>query len=535
MFTIFSATHKRLLPLIVAAFAASATLPAGTAFAEPKQGGSLTSFSTGYRTLNPGVQSGAATGAPGSQIFAGLVTVEKDYEIAPYLAKSWSVSDDQLTVTFDLVEDARFHDGVAITGEDVKFSLETVKANHPFGRSMFGSVETIDVPEPHKVVLNLSQPVPGLMLSLQPLLMPIMPKHIYDDGQDMKKHPRNMEDVVGSGPFKVEENIPAERLTLVRNEDFFIADRPYLDRIAYPIVKDPLTRVLMLEKGEIAYAPFSGIRPNDAKRLENVDGVNMTTDGYDAIGYIHYLELNLRDKPFSDRNVREALAHAIDTDFLSKVIFGGRTVPGTGPLHTGNPFYSADTPHYDADLDKAASMLDEAGYPKGENGERFSFTLDIPSWAPQAHVPMAEYIQAQMAKLDIKVELRRAPDFGTWVKRISSWDYEATMNGSFNYPDPVIGMHRHFDCDNIKNVIWSNTQGYCDPEMDKMLDAAAIETDFEARKKIYADIQAKAQQDLAMIYMPQDFSATVYQDGIGNLPDSPFGGLAPLTNVYLED
>ena len=148
---------------------------------------------------------------------------------------------------------------------------------------------------------------------------------------------------------------------------------------------------------------------------------------------------------------------------------------------------------------------------------------------------MAEYIQAQMAKLDIKVELRRAPDFGTWVKRISSWDYEATMNGSFNYPDPVIGMHRHFDCDNIKNVIWSNTQGYCDPEMDKMLDAAAIETDFEARKKIYADIQAKAQQDLAMIYMPQDFSATVYQDGIGNLPDSPFGGLAPLTNVYLED
>ena len=137
MFTIFSANQRRLLPLIVAAFAASATLPAGTAFAEPKQGGSLTSFSTGYRTLNPGVQSGAATGAPGSQIFAGLVTVEKGYEIAPYLAKSWSVSDDQLTVTFDLVEDARFHDGVAITGEDVKFSLETVKANHPFGRSMF--------------------------------------------------------------------------------------------------------------------------------------------------------------------------------------------------------------------------------------------------------------------------------------------------------------------------------------------------------------------------------------------------------------
>ncbi|MFD2857813.1 ABC transporter substrate-binding protein [Seohaeicola zhoushanensis] len=399
---------RRLTSAAPIALAAAIGL-APIAQADPKDGGTLTTFTSGYRTLNPAVQSGAATGAPGSQIFAGLVTVGKDYVVQPYLADAWQVSDDQLTVTFDLVGGAKFHDGQPITGEDVKFSLETVRANHPFGSAMFGNVESIEVPAPDKVVLHLAKPVPGLLYSLQPLLMPILPKHVYGDGQDMKTHPRNMENVVGSGPFKVEENNPAERLVLVKNQDFFLKGKPHLDKIVYPMVKDPLTRVLMLEKGEIDYAPFAGIRPNDASRLEKAKGAHVTTDGYEAIGYVHYLELNLRNEPFSKREVREALAHAIDTGFLAKVIFGGRTVPGTGPLHTGNPFYSADVPTYEPDMDKAAAMLDAAGYPVGADGSRFSFVLDVPSWAPAAHVPMAEYIQAQLAKLKINVELRKAP------------------------------------------------------------------------------------------------------------------------------
>jgi peptide/nickel transport system substrate-binding protein len=518
--------------------AAPIALAAALSFApaaHAQDGGTLNMFTSGYRTLNPAVQSGAATGVPGSQIFAGLITVGADYAIQPYLAQSWTVSDDQLTVTFTLTPNAHFHDGTTITGEDVKFSLEAVRENHPFGAAMFGNVASIDVPDDTTVVLHLSQPVPGLMYAFQPLLMPILPEHVYGDGQPLKTHPRNMENVVGSGPFKVAENTPAERLVLVKNDDFFLPDKPHLDKIVFPVVKDPLTRVLMLEKGEIDYAPFAGLRPNDASRLEKAKGVNVTTEGYDAIGYVHYLEMNLRNAPFSDHAVREALAHAIDTGFLSKVIFGGRTVPGTGPLHTGNPFYTADVPIYAPDLDLAAQMLDEAGYPVGADGTRFAFTLDVPSWAPQAHVPMAEYIQAQLAKLNITVELRKAPDFGTWVKRIAAFDYDATMNGSFNYPDPTIGVQRHFDCDNIKPVIWANTEGYCNPEMDALLDAAAVEPDFEKRAALYADVQKLAQTDLVFIYMPQDFSATVYGDAVAHLPDTPFGALAPFYDVTLAE
>ncbi|SDW44431.1 peptide/nickel transport system substrate-binding protein [Albimonas donghaensis] len=489
--------------------------------------GTLTAFTSGYRSLNPGVQSGAATGVPGSQIFAGLVLIGADYGAEPYLATGWEVSEDGLTYTFRLVEGATFHDGAPITSADVAFSLDVVKANHPFGPAMFGKVETVETPDDLTAVFKLSEPAPGLLLSLQPLLMPILPRHVYGDGQEVKKHPRNMTDVVGSGPFKVEENNPAEKLILVKNEDFFIEGRPKLDRIVFPLVKDGLTRMLMVEKGEIDYAPFSGAKPTDAERLEEAGGVTVSKDGYGAVGYIHYLEMNLRDGPFADVKVRQALAMALDTGFVARVLFGGRAEVGTGPLHTGNPFYTADVPRLEPDMEKAAAMLDEAGYPAGSGGARFGFTLDVPSWALQSHGPMAEYIRAQLGKLGVSVELRRAPDFGTWVSRISSFDYEATLNGSFNYPDPVIGVHRHFDCDNIRNVIWSNTQGYCDPAMDALLDAAAVEQDFDVRKGIYAEIQQKAVADQVFIWMPEEFTTTILGARVEGAPDGAFGPLAP--------
>lgn len=519
--------------LLLPALLAAAALPA--AAQEPSRGGELNTFTSGYRTLNPAVQSGAATGVPGSQIFAGLALVGADYAVTPYLAESWEVSEDALSYTFHLVPGATFHDGEPIEAEDVAFSLEAVRANHPFGQAMFGQVEAVETPDPQTVVIRLAQPVPGLLLSLQPLLLPILPRHVYGDGQELRSHPRNMEDVVGSGPFKVESNDLERGLVLVRNEDFFLEGRPYLDRIVMPRIPDPLARSLMLENGEIDLAGFAGLTPQAADRLEDEDHLTVTTEGYGAIGYVHYLELNLREAPFADRAVREALAHAIDTEFLSKVIFRGRATPGDGPLHTGNPFHAEGLPSYAPDMELAAKMLDEAGHPVGADGTRFAFELDVPTWAPQAHRPMAEYIKSQLGKLGIEVTLRPAADFASWAQKIGSFGYQATMNGSFNYPDPVIGMHRHFDCDNIRNVIWANTQGYCDPAMDALLDAAAVEMDLEARKAIYADIQRKAIKDVVFIWMPQDYTTSVWNDRVQSPPEGAFGPLAPWMDVWLKD
>lgn len=525
----------RMVAAVSALLVAAVANPPDPALAEARQGGSVTSLTTGYRTLNPAVQSGAATGVPGSQIFAGLVLIGDDFVAEPYLAQSWQMSEDGLSYTFNLVEGATFHDGVAITSADVAFSLQAVRSNHPFGMSMFGSVEAVDTPDPQTVVFRLSAPIPGLLLSLQPLLMPILPQHVYDDGQDIRTHPRNMTDVVGSGPFRVVENDPTQRLVLERYDGFFIEGRPYLDELVLPLVADPLTRVLMLERGDLEYAAFSGIGITGAQRLGNARNLTVSTGGYEAIGYVHYLELNLRHAPFDDLRVRQALAHALDTSFIANVLFGGQATPGTGPLHTGNPFYTADVPGLAPDMARAAALLDEAGLTAGAGGRRFGFVLDVPGWAIQSHGPYSEYIRAQLAQLGIEVELRRAPDFGTWVQRVSGFDYEATMNGSFNYPDPVIGVHRHFLCDNIRNVIWANTQGYCNPEMDRILAEAAVETDLDARIALYHEFQRLAVADQVFIWMPEELAHTVVNNRVGGAPDGPYGSLAPWLDMHVLD
>ncbi|WP_167226921.1 ABC transporter substrate-binding protein [Pelagibius litoralis] len=504
------------------------------ASAEPREGGTLKVFSSGWRTLNPAVQSGASAGVPGSQIFAGLVEVRDNFEITPYGAESWELSDDKMSVTFKLRE-AKFHDGEPVTSEDVKFSLFAARDNHPFGTVMFGRIKDVETPAPDTVVFNLTEPTPGLMLSLQPLLMPILPKHIYDDGQELKTHLRNNENVIGSGPFKLVENTIGERIVLEKNEGFFIEGRPYLDRIVITAVSDQLTRLLMIENGELDYAPNVGLRYTDADRLEKKEGLIVTSRGFEALAAVAYLELNLRKEPFTDVNVRRALAHALDRELMNQIVFGGRSRVGEGPLHSNNPLFTPGAPAYEFDMEKAAAMLDEAGLTAGADGKRFGFVLDIPTWAPHMWVPFAEYIQAQYSKLGIDVELRRAPDFGTWAGRVASWEYDATVNGSFNYPDPTIGVERHLRCDNIRNVTWSNTQGYCDPEMDEILAKAAVETDFETRRALYDQVQRKAMEDVALLYLVQEYSTTVYTTKLGNPPLSPFGALAPYYDVYLED
>ena len=152
---------KHILKKILTAAAAAAILATG-AIAEdsPRKGGTLiTVMATNVRNLNPAVQSGIVTGYPGAQLFAAPLRYDEDWTPQPYLAKSWNVSEDGLTVTLNLVENAVFHDGAPITSEDVAFSVDTIKAHHPF-KSMFAPVTSVDTPDDHTACLLYTSPSP---------------------------------------------------------------------------------------------------------------------------------------------------------------------------------------------------------------------------------------------------------------------------------------------------------------------------------------------------------------------------------------
>jgi peptide/nickel transport system substrate-binding protein len=438
------------------------------------------------------------------------------------------VSEDGLTVTLNLVDNAVFHDGTPITSEDVAFSVDTIKAHHPF-KSMFAPVVSVDTPDAHTAVLNLSKPHPALMLAMSGQLMAIIPKHIYGDGQDPKTHPRNTENVVGSGPFKLVEYKSGEHVILERFDDFFIEGRPYLDKVVMRIITDPAARAIAYENGEIHMGAFESL-PRIINRLKKVDSLTVTDEGYGGIGPLDWLAMNTTKGPLADVNVRKAIAYAVDKNFIHKALMQGTASDSKTGIHPDSPFYNPNVESYDLDLDKSRALLDAAGYPM-QGDSRFSLTIDF-GWPGVK--PQVEYVKAALKKVGIAVEVRASADFPTWAARMGKMDFDMSWDTVFNWGDPVIGVHRTYSSDNIAKGVWSNTQGYSNARVDELIAMAAVETDPSKRTALYAEFQQIIADEVPVYHTNTLPYHTVFNDNVGNPPLGIWGTSTPIDMTYLK-
>ena len=478
------------------------------------------------RHFNGAVQSGYATAVPGTQLNASPLLYDADYNPMPYLAESWEIADDGLSVTLNLVSGAVFHDGMPITSADVAFSILTVQANHPF-KPMFAPVTSVDTPNDQTVVINLSQPHPAILLAMSPGLLPIIPKHIFDDGQDIKSHPRNTENFVGSGPFRLVEYQAGSIIRMERFEDFFIEGAPCLAGIVIEITPDAASIVLGLENGTTHLSATLGPQANVLRLMDNAD-VEVTSMGHEAIGQIQWLEFNVNDPALSDKRVRQAIAYAVDRDFLADVIELGLTFPAPTGIATASPFYSDSINHYDKNIERAIELLAEAGYAEGE----LELTID---YIPPAQVVLAEYVVQALGDAGIEVELSVSPDFPTWAQRISSSEFQMTINNVWNWGDPVIGVHRTYLSDNRVGVIWTNNTGYSNPEVDRLLTAAGQELDQGVRAGLYAQFQEIVAEDVPIYFLTSPPFWQASTPAVKSPPsDTIWGLMSPMINVWLE-
>ena len=519
------------LSLSIAAALLSSVITTQAVAEEPKKGGTLVAaLTTNVRNLNPAVQSGIATGFPGAQLFAAPLRYDKDWTPQPYLAKSWEVSDDGLKVTLKLVENAKFHDGKPVTSEDVAFSVDVIKEHHPF-KSMFAPVTSVETPDAHTAVLNLSQPHPALMLVMSSQLMAIIPKHVYGDGENPKTHPRNTENVVGSGPFKLTEYKSGEHIILERFDDFFIEGRPYLDKMVMRIIADPAARALAYETGEVDFGAFE-VAPQNINRLKKVESLTVTAKGYGAIGAIDWLAMNTTKGPLKEKKVRQAIAYAVDKNFILKAIQRGTAAKAASGIHPDSPFHNADVEQYDVDLDKANALLDEAGFKKDGDGKRFGLTIDF-GWAELK--PNAEYVRGALKKVGIDVTVRASADFPTWAKRMGGMDFDMSWDTVFNWGDPVIGVHRTYQSSNIAKGVWSNTQGYSNKRVDELLEMAGKEADTEKRKALYKEFQEIVADEVPLYFTNTLPYHTVYNtDKVGNPPLGIWATSSPMDMTYIK-
>lgn len=499
---------------------------------QPRSGGEL--VASLYATpphLNPAIQSGLATAFPGAQIFAGLLRFDNEWNPHPYLAEKWEISRDGLSVTLHLVENAVFHDGKPITSEDVAFSIMTVKALHPF-QSMMAPVERVDTPDSRTAIVRLNKPHPAILLAMSPALLPILPKHIYRSVENVRNHPANM-NPVGSGPFKIEAFIPEKEIRLVKNNKFFIKNRPYLDRLTIKIIQNTLEEDLGMETGATQMmVSFQDV--HELNHLKSMEHLSVIENGFKGIGAIYWLAFNLRKKPFDDVRIRKAIAYTIDRNFIVKAMFQGGTNIETGPIAYNTPFYSADVNLYEQNFEKANQLLDEAGYFRNEMGKRFTFHMKYMPEKSGVNRKVVEYLaHVFLRNLGLDVIIDHPENFSDWVNKVSNWDFDVTLDDVFNWGDPVIGVHRTYLSSNIrKGIIWSNTQGYRNPVVDKLLDQAGSELDFEKRYALYKKFQKIITDELPVYPLFQPFFAIAYDKNLGGTNQSIWGVMSPLDMIY---
>jgi peptide/nickel transport system substrate-binding protein len=481
--------------------------------------------------LNGAIRALPEISLPAANIFVFLVKMNRLQEPRPYLAESWTISDDGLVYTFRLKPGTVFHDGTPVTADDVAFSIRTVRHYHPFGDRMFGPISTIETPDETTIVIRLQHRHPALMQSLALPLTPILPRHVYSRGP-IRKNPANRL-AIGSGPFRVVDFQPGQRFVLERFENFLIPDRPYLKR--YIGVKaDTATDIVdAMRKGQAHLISFVG-DPEILKPLQLESQLDITATGYEGFGAVNQLAFNLRKPMFKDPRVRRAIAEVIDPVYITNVLHEGFSRIAYGPFRSDDPFYGFAFDPYPYDPDNAIRLLEAAGWHRKADGIRFTTRL---TWMPDDPVNqerLARYLQSQLRRIDIEVELDPPGHLADWTVAMAKWDFDLSLSVIFAWGDPAIGLHSLFSSSTIEHRPWANTSGFIDETTDALLETAASETLFLIRDDAYTELQNIIREQLPAVFTHEVPFYTVRQRTVDGLPSDDWGALGPFDGVRLR-
>ncbi len=481
--------------------------------------------------LNLAVSQLTPTQMVSGKIFLSLLTYDVNLKPMPSLAKSWTISPDGKTYTFQLEPNAKWHDGKPLTSEDVIYTVkEFLPVTHPRAKALFGRCESITAPDAHTVVFKLAEPFGPFIGAFDISNLPVMPKHIYA-GTDVVKNPANL-NPIGSGPYKLKEWVRGSHIHLVRNDNYFKPGLPYLDAIIYRVVPDGASRALALENGTVQLTQWTDLELFDANRLSKKSNLAVTTKGYEYFAPIMWLEINNRTAPLNDKRFRQAVMHAIDRNFIKDKILYGFGKVATGPVNSKTKYYEPNVRKYDFSIDKAKALLDEMGLKPDAKGVRATVKLPVSPYGEMVQ-RTCEYIRQSLAKVGIAVVLE-STDPGSYTQRISNWDYDMNLSWLYQFGDPALGVTRNYVSSNIRKILFTNTVGYSNPEVDKLADAAAIEVDDAKRGALYSRMQKLIVEDVPIAWLVEMEFPTLHDKRLQNLVTSAIGIHESFDTVYFK-
>lgn len=427
-----------------------------------------------------------------AKITEGLLRYDAQFKPQPLLATSWSISADGLRYTFKLRQGVKFHDGQDFSSADVRYSLLTQKRLGPRGRITLQSLERVDTPDPHTAVLVLSKPAPFLLKSLSSAELPIVAARRYGDADPLASP--NITAPVGTGPFVFEQWVRGSHVILKRNPNYWRQGVPHVDRVVFRFVRDPSAISAAVETGEADIAQNLSLA--DLGRLLQKPALKLDAS-YDAfLNNASFLEFNVENPVLAKAEVRHAIAHAVDRQFIVNNVYYKQAELVNSPIPKVLAGYYDDSSFkYGFDVSRANQLLDAAGYPRQASGQRFSLRL---SYIPGAQFKQtAEYLRSALNRVGIKVDILDG-DLPTFLKRVyTSREFDLNINGLGRLFDPSVGVQRIYWSDGIKNpLIWINASHYNNPQVDELFRQAAVELDDSRRAAQFRQIQQIVGRDL---------------------------------------
>jgi peptide/nickel transport system substrate-binding protein len=298
-----------------------------------------------------------------SMVFDALVSYDDDMNIIPWLATDWEISTDGLTITFNLVQNAKWHDGEPLTAEDVKFTFDFYKEQEiPYDTALMNRVESVETDGDYTVILHMTEPYAWALNDIEDV--PIVPKHIWEGkAWDWPVHPDAMP--IGSGPFMWDSYVDGEWIMLVANPDFWIEGKPHLGSYIIRVISESSARFLAMKTGEADSERYE----LDVGFIDSVarDPAFAPLEDTWCVGMWYYvIDFNQRTDPaLQDPVVKRAIAYAIDKERLNDIVrLGYGTVIDTWMPEAffGPAYENPDATTYEYNVFLANQMLDAAGY-----------------------------------------------------------------------------------------------------------------------------------------------------------------------------
>jgi len=448
------------------------------------------------------------------------------------LAERWSWQDEGKSLVFFLRKDVKWHDGQPFTSKDVKHTFDTVREVEGVTAKLrvnprklwYENVMSIDARDPYAVTFRLKRAQPSLLLMLASGYAPVYPSHV--------PVPELRTKCVGTGPFKLKEYRQGELIEFVRNPDYFVRGRPYLDGIRYTIIKERGTRYSALQAGRqdipFPWEVAKTIAETTRRALPQLVLVEASTNVND------HIIVNFRRPLFKDPKIWKAINLAVDRKGYIQAgrqgaaVIGGVMLPkpyGVWGLPEAEQMKLPGFGDPAKQKAEAKKLLAEAGF-----GPSKPLKIAVSTRAIPIYVDIASYIIDQLKQVGIEATLEQV-ETGVWHPKMSRGEFEVALNLTGIGPDdPDANFYENFKCGSLRNY-----PGYCNEEIDSLIEKQSQTADQKKRLQLVNDLDKRLQLDGARLMLGWSKEYLVTWPHVKNLiPHQSIYNYGRMQEVWLD-